>query len=206
MKLCWLGIFFLCITELYAQEKVFCPYQTNQKEVEELVQTIIQKHFPNLKQANTKFRYFKNDEYFLKTFVKPLDIFKKERTYFLDINEKLYDCSPAPLALEAILVHELVHLNDFTQLGTLGFFKLLAKMATSEGRASYERQTDLRTLELGYAEGLKEYRYWIYQRLDSKALKKKKLMYYTPDEIDSWLVDYYSQGTDLDKKVITPHE
>lgn len=129
-------------------------------------------------------REFTNDEYFLKTMFKIDQIYKKNRKMYLDINTKLYDCAPSKNALISILAHELSHLQDYRKRG---FFKVLglgSRMLTKKGRSKYERLTDLYIMQNNLSLGIKEYRQWIYKRLDEKELKTKQCFYYTPSEVD----------------------
>jgi hypothetical protein len=174
----------------FLEENSYCPHQTSTEEITMIIQKLIAENddFSLLKDMDIQLRFYNDDQYFFKTFLKPLHIFFKseKRTYFIDINEKVFQCSPSPVALEAILAHELYHIKDYAEYKTKNFFSLLWKMAGKKRRSQYERHTDLRTLNAHekYADGLIEYRKWIYQRLDEKGLIKKKFFYLTPQEID----------------------
>jgi hypothetical protein len=167
-----------------------CQSQTNQKEIQNIIDGLIKKlpQFEILKTINLQIRFYQDDEYFLKTFVRPVHTFLKssKRTYYLDFNEKLFECAPNKSALTSILVHELFHIKDYVEFKTKDFVGLILQMSNKKGRTRYELQTDLKVLASGkeYAEGLKEYRKWIYLKLDKKQLETKKRYYLTPEEID----------------------
>lgn len=165
-----------------------CEHKTNKEEILTIVNSILNKNFevllPAYKDGRLKIREFENDEYFLKTMFKLSHILKKTRVYYLDINKKLYNCAPNKEALTAILAHELQHIDDYQKSKTFGLIRLGIKMVGKKSRSKYERSTDFRVMEMGYSEGIKGYRNWIYKRLDEKGLKTKKCYYYTPHEID----------------------
>lgn len=183
-----------------------CPETTSNDEIFLIVESLIyndeerlrsilpsidlpdQPMFPELVQSyedgKIKIREFTNDEYFLKTMFKLGHIFKKDRKMFLDINTKLYDCAPPKSALIGILAHELSHLQDYRKRGFIGAAGIGLRMITKKGRSRYERLTDLYIIKNNLSQGIKDYRNWIYKRLDKNQLKKKECFYYTPAEID----------------------
>lgn len=165
----------------------YCPSKTNKKEIKSLIHNILvaENIFPKLRplwdQKRLKLVEFQSNAYYLKTGPGPILKNKNKRLLKIFINTKLYQCAPTKKALKAILIHELAHLDDYLQKSV---FKIGLKMLRRKSRARYERATDLRVLELGHHQGLKEYRKWIYSKLTKKELKKKKCFYYTPQEID----------------------
>ena len=54
--------------------------------------------------------------------------------------------------------------------------------------ASYERKTDLQAFERGYAIGIKAFRNWLYLQISEKDKVIKEKNYYTPEQIDEWLL------------------
>lgn len=180
-----------------------CPGKTNKEEINGIIRDLISDYFPSLnedyKDNRIKMREFTNDQYFMKTFFKLGHVLKDKRIYFVDINTKLYSCSPTKEALVAILAHELKHIDDYKNLKSFGLIKLGLKMVRKKPRSKYERETDYFVMELGLANGIKEYRNWIYDQLTEKALKKKKCYYYTPEEINRFLqgerdfTDYFNK-------------
>lgn len=112
-----------------------------------------------------------------------------KRTYVLKINKKLYADSPGDLALRGILAHELTHLNEFAHsssfdLAGIGWDYLFSDDNPDVVR--WERATDENALRLGFAEGLKAYRRWLYSQLTPERAEKKRRIYYTPEQIDAW--------------------
>jgi hypothetical protein len=168
-----------------------CDNQTNKDSITKIIDINIRKHFkdliPALEEKRIKIREFENDQYYLKTFFKLGHILKDKRTYYIDLNKKLYNCSPSAKALEAILAHEIQHILDYKDMNSLQLIKLGIKMVRKRTRSSYERSTDFSVMQMGYSQGIKEYRQWIYKKLDHKALNKKKCFYYTPEEINRFM-------------------
>ena len=121
------------------------------------------------------------------------------RIYSVQINPLLLKYYPGDLAIQAIGVHELFHISDYinmnsTQLLGLGvIYGLIGanhKIST-ELVINYERKTDERTLALGFSEGLKLYRFWLYKMiaLVPGAIEWKQRAYCTPAEIDQFVVN-----------------
>jgi hypothetical protein len=162
-----------------------CENQTSKQEIKDIVENIRLTYFPDLKQVDIGIREFKSDAYFLQAKPKITSLLKnkKKRQYFVEVNTGLYECSPSRIALEAIIAHELEHIVDYEKKNSIQIVALGASYASSKTRAAYERQTDVKVLYKGLAEGLIEYRKWIYQRLTPKQLVQKRKFYLTPEEI-----------------------
>ena len=54
--------------------------------------------------------------------------------------------------------------------------------------AAYERATDEQAMDRGCAEGLSQMRDWVYTHCEGEVLEEKKRDYYSPDEIDAWVL------------------
>ena len=169
-----------------------CSTSISKAEMRDLIEQIKNEHFPDLKDIDLQMKVLRSKAYFLQTFVKPTTIFRAplKRTYGVQINEKVFECSPSHAAIKAILIHEIQHIQDYIGMGTFKFETFGIKYALNRKfRTRYERATDLAALKLGQAEGLKEYREWVYQWLNPRQLATKKRFYYTPEEIDQWVLD-----------------
>lgn len=114
----------------------------------------------------------------------------RERSYVVNANPRMFE-SPAPpfSAVYAILVHELKHIVDYTEMDTEELVSFGIWYATADV-AEYERQTDEFALERGCAAGIKDYRVWLYARISEEAAEAKRRDYYTPEEIDAWVADH----------------
>jgi hypothetical protein len=109
-----------------------------------------------------------------------------ERSYRVLANPRLFPNPPPFDAVYAILVHELAHIRDYTELDTTELVEFGLWYATADTTA-YERSTDEVALTLGCGAGLKSYRLWLYDQLTEEQADAKRATYYTPDEIDAWM-------------------
>ncbi len=158
-----------------------------QSQVECIIEDLIGKHFPNVAGKNIEIREFKSKEYFFKTSIKLSTITKKpsKRTYMLYVNPAIYVGTLTLEATTAILVHELIHIDDYTKMSRSELAKFLIRMV-GKFKYQYERDTDVQTLQFGYATGLKDYRLWLYPHLTERSLKRKVKRYLTPEDIENW--------------------
>jgi hypothetical protein len=180
-----------------------CEIKTSKNEIKSIIENNIKNYFedllPALNENRIEIREFKNDEYFLKTFFKLGHILKDKKTYYIDINTNIYHCAPSEKALEAILAHEIQHIQDYKDMNSLELIKLGIKMLKKKTRSEYERSTDFKIMHIGLSQGIKEYREWIYKKLNTKGLNKKRCYYYTPEEINRYMqgeldfTDYYNK-------------
>ncbi len=161
-----------------------CHPRITLPELRELVEGVRDAYFPALDDRDLPFQNYDSEEYFFQASVNISELLRGRKKFCLDVNERLLNCPPSKAALTSIIVHELFHFHDYQSLPLLGVSKLGIRYAASKKfRRNYERQTDLRTLELGHGPGLSEYREWLYEMLPPKAVKTKKYYYLTPEEI-----------------------
>jgi hypothetical protein len=157
------------------------------------VEQAIGQSFGDLKNYNIELRSFKNDtsDYFFYTDVEKAWKSSRFRTYVIYYNERILESELSPEALEAILVHELQHIEDYTQMN---FFELAwlafryEVLGSEDLIIEFERDTDRRVVEKGYGKGLIQYRKWLYKNLKAEEIELKKKTYLTPEEISS--MDY----------------
>lgn len=164
-----------------------CSEALSLKQFESQVTEVKDKYFPEFKDLSIIVGTFKSDEYFLQAQPKIKSLFKKrsKRVYEVKLNTKLLACPPTPQGLEAILVHELEHIRDYTVWSSKKIVKhALQYSFNCDLRIGYERMTDLRVLNHGLHDGLIDYRHWVYSKLSQKKLKAKRLIYLTPEEIE----------------------
>ena len=109
----------------------------------------------------------------------------RERDYRVYVNTLMYPSPPPWSAVFAILVHELKHIADYTEMDTGEVVEFGAWYAEGD-IADYERATDLYALEQGCATGLSAYRTWLYAHVDEETEQQKRRDYYTPEEIAAW--------------------
>ena len=84
----------------------------------------------------------------------------------------------------AIIAHELAHVAYYAEGNRLRLFGL-TRLASKGFRERFEKRADLDALRRGYAQGLKQYRVWLYEHVTGSVLKEKKRDYLTPEEIDA---------------------
>ena len=146
--------------------------------------------FPQLKNIRIIVTTFESDAYYLQAQPKTTTLLGNyaSREYEVQLNLKLLDCPPSENALKSILVHEIEHIVDYTNWSNLEIIEHGIHYSIDRTfRKEYERATDLKAMKRGAANGLIEYREWLYQRLTPKQLSTKKYYYYTPEEILEWL-------------------
>jgi hypothetical protein len=84
----------------------------------------------------------------------------------------------------AIIAHELAHVSYYADGNRLRLFRLL-RLASKGFRERFEKRADVEALRRGYANGLKQYRVWLYQHVAVGALREKQRDYLSPEEIDA---------------------
>ncbi len=109
-----------------------------------------------------------------------------ERDYRVLYNPQLFDNGPSQPAIAAILAHELTHILDYTEMESPELVEFGIWYATGD-TAEYERQTDESALWLGCADGLIDYRVWLYDNIPADAVEDKERTYFTPDQIREWV-------------------
>lgn len=158
-----------------------------------LLDDLVEKHFPELRHVTIGLKPVATSErwVFLETDVDRLTLLRapQKRRYWICAHDRLLDDSPGESALRAILVHELFHIQDYVAMNLWGLIRLNRRYKKDMAyRIAYERKTDLRAMQLGFAEGLKAYRIWLFKVInDPQDLALKKQVYYRPEEIEAWL-------------------
>lgn len=148
---------------------------------------LIAAHFPLLEGTELKVQGIDSASVFLATDIAIPSLFTAKRDYILYLNPTLERNPISGKALTAILVHELTHFNDYQKMNIAELAVFYLKILTNpEFNTSYERATDRHVFKLGYADGIKAYREWLYPQLTEKDLAIKLKNYYTPGEIDRW--------------------
>jgi hypothetical protein len=181
------GLLLSCRT-LLAQS---CAGKIGFDEFSQLVKQVQSRHFPQIPLESVVVTTFEAEDYFLQAQPSVRTLIKnpEKRSYEIQLNLRLLTCSPGEEALEAILVHEFEHVMDYTQWSSAKILKHGLRYIRSDSfRARYERETDEKTLRRGLGQGLKQYREWIYQWLTPEQLETKKRFYYSPEEIQEWMI------------------
>ncbi len=109
-----------------------------------------------------------------------------EREYLAYYNPRMFDDPPPGDAAVGILVHELAHVLDYTEMDgqTLAEFGI---WYATEDVADYEHQTDRFAMERGCTLGLIGYGEWTYGKVEGEDLDEKRRVYWTPDAMLGWM-------------------
>ena len=170
-----------------------------------LAREIIAASYPQLKGSDIRIESFASQsDYFKTRFGYPQYFFTRMR-YLLFVNPRVFELHAPEAGVRAIIAHELAHALYFklrNRVQLLGLVRLTSKQFTAE----FERWADLKAISLGYGEGLKEYRRWLYKNVPASRLAEKKRDYFSPEEIDAieqassrWpeLLDYWLRHVPL---------
>lgn len=151
-----------------------------------VVDEVIAASYPELNGTEVRIRPFRSrSDYFKARFGIPQYFFARMH-YLLFVNPRVFDLQAPEAGVRAIIAHELGHIVYFkcrNRLRLVGLVRLTSNRFT----AQFERWADLKAVSLGYGEGLKEYRRWLYQNVPASKLAEKRRNYFSPDEIDAIL-------------------
>lgn len=182
LRLIILSLVFSC--SAMAQE---CSPSLSLEQFNQILLETKEAYFSELANISIELKTFQSQAYFLEVapVTKTLVSGSREgRSYRMRVNQKLLACPPLKGSLQAILVHELEHIRDFSGWSTVKLAKHAIRYSLSfKFRSRYERSTDQKVLEKGLGPGLAGYRNWVYQWLSPKDLELKRSIYLTPEEI-----------------------
>ena len=158
--------------------------ETQQCEWGQLVRLVRAASFPELSKADIRIRFFESEsDYFQARFSISRFVFMRKMRYFIRVNSTPALQTASDESKRAIMAHELAHLTYYTSGNRLRLFGLL-RLSEKSFRQDFERRTDLEVIRRGYAQGLKQYRFWLYQHVPARALAEKRRDYLSPEEID----------------------
>lgn len=180
----YLAILFLLMTHVHASPN--CLPEISIDDFKAQLQNVRAEFFPELADETIKVVTFRSDAYFLQAqpAVRSLIGKREKRKYNIRLNLKLLECPPDKESLEAILVHELEHVKDYTGWSASKILSHGVKyMSSLQFKADYEHATDRKVLQKQLNIGLAGYRVWVYGKLDSKDYERKRIIYLTPEEI-----------------------
>lgn len=151
-----------------------------------LIDKVIALSYPELEGSDIRVKMFRSrSDYFKARFGYPQYFFTRMR-YLVFVNPRVFEMQAPEEGVRAIIAHELAHLvylKRQNRLRLAGLVRLMSKRFT----ARFERWADLKAISLGYGEGLKEYRQWLYGNVPSSKLADKQRNYFSPDEINAIL-------------------
>jgi hypothetical protein len=151
-----------------------------------LVNEVIASSYPELKGAAIRIEPFRSRSDYFKTRFGIPQYFFGRMCYLVFVNPRVFELQAPDAGVRAIIAHELAHVLYFksrNRVRLLGLVRLISKRYT----AKFERRSDLKAISLGYGEGLREYRQWLYRNLPATKLVEKQRNYFSPEEIDAIL-------------------
>ncbi|MBT9544167.1 MAG: M48 family metalloprotease [Candidatus Sericytochromatia bacterium] len=154
-----------------------------------LLREIIAETYPELKDITLTTGSFSESDSFFQSNFELQSLFSEQPIYRIEVNPRIWRLSLPPLALKAVLAHELAHTRDYHLGKNAGAHKLqnvlcvLNQLRLYESLRTYEHRTDLQAIFRGFGPGLKQYREWLYPLLNAEELARKQEVYYTPAEI-----------------------
>jgi hypothetical protein len=170
-----------------AQEHTTGPTTDAPLSEEQLLSEIITRSFPNLIGIDIRVKRFRSEaDYFRTSFSATRFATGVKMRYFVLVNPE-WRTQGAPIAgVQAILAHELAHVEDLAEEKRIRLFGL-AGLLSETRTARFERRADLRAVARGYGPGLKAYRAWLYNHVAAEKLAEKRRDYFSPEEIDAIL-------------------
>jgi hypothetical protein len=154
---------------------------------EQLVSEIIARSFPTLIGIDIRVKPFQSDtDYFRTSFSATRFAAGVKMRYFVLVNPASRTRGAPFEGIQAILAHELAHVEDLTRGKRIRLFGL-AGLVSETRTARLERRADLNAIARGYGSGLKAYRAWLYNHVPAEKLAEKRRDYFSPEEIDAIL-------------------
>jgi hypothetical protein len=152
---------------------------------ERLVRNVQSSSFPELAKKDIRIDQFTSDsDYFQARFSIPRFILGRRMRYVIRVNSGATLLTASEDARRAIVAHELAHLAYYAKGNRLHLLGLL-RFPGKGFRERFEKRADVEAVMRGYAQGLKEYRIWLYEHVPPGALPEKRRDYLSPAEIDA---------------------
>jgi hypothetical protein len=104
--------------------------------------------------------------------------------YVIRVNSAVALLAAPEEGKRAIIAHELAHLAYYANGNRVRLLGLI-RLVSPGFRERFEKRADVEALRRGYAQGLKQYRIWLYQHVSADVLREKRRDYLTPEEIDA---------------------
>jgi len=158
-----------------------------------LLREIIAETYPELKDITLTTGSFSESDSFFQSNFELQSLFSDQPIYRIEVNPRIWRLSLPPMALKAVLAHELAHTRDYhlglnaaenrVQNRVQNVLCVLNQLRLYESLRRYEHRTDLQAIFRGFGPGLKQYREWLYPLLNAEELARKQEVYYSPVEI-----------------------
>ncbi len=141
--------------------------------------------FPELSNVEIGVRTFRSSSNYFRTrfSISRYLTFRKMRLY-IEVNPRVFELGVPEEGVPAIIAHELEHVLYLSKRNRVELLSL-ARLASANYAARFERGADLRAIARGYGPGLILYRQWLYKNVDARTLKEKQKDYFSPDEIEA---------------------
>jgi hypothetical protein len=150
-----------------------------------LVRDVRSSSFPELAHKDIRVGQFTSDsDYFQARFSLSRFFLGRKMQYLIRVNSGTTLLTAPEEARRAIIAHELAHLAYYANGNRLHLLGLL-RFPGKNFRERFEKRADVVALSRGYAQGLKQYRVWLYKHVPPNALLEKKRDCLSPDEIDA---------------------
>lgn len=141
--------------------------------------------FPELAHAEIRLRPFlSQSDYFQARFSIRRFLFARRMRYFIRVNSGPMTTTAPAEGRRAILAHELAHIAYYAGNNRMHLFGLV-RLKSAGFRKRFEKRADTEAVRRGYAQGLKEYRLWLYRHVPAAALAEKTRDYLSPEQIDA---------------------
>jgi hypothetical protein len=152
---------------------------------ERLVREVRSSSFPELLDKDIRVQQFTgSSDYFQARFSILRFLAVRRMRYVIRVNKAAALLAAPEGGKRAIIAHELAHVAYYANGNRLRLFGLI-RLASKGFRERFEKRTDVEVLQRGYAQGLKQYRIWLYQHVSAGVLQEKRRDYVTPEEIDA---------------------
>jgi hypothetical protein len=150
-----------------------------------LVRDVRTSSFPELAKEDIRVRQFASEsDYFQARFSIWRFILGRRMRYVIRVNSGATLLTAPEEGRRAIVAHELAHLAYYGHGNRVHLLSLL-RYPSRGFRERFEKGADIEAVRRGYAQGLRQYRIWLYGRVPLGALAKKRRDYLSPDEIDT---------------------
>lgn len=158
-----------------------------------IIDRVVTEEFPSLAGIHIEARTGASSDSLLRTSFRSLDVARRasKRHYFVVLSTA-FATQPDAAAIEALVIHEIQHIYDYSQLSGAGLLSLVAEYVLSPNSfvPRYERATDVRALERAFAAQRTtqaadtiRYRQFLYAVLPPADVAEKRRNYLQPDEI-----------------------
>jgi len=153
------------LAQSQAQATPQAPAKLKLDEVGTILDELIESSFPELKGIRYVLYRFKSKTIRFRSNFRLPSLFFGKRVYRIGVNRSVLNDPPPPLALRAVLAHELAHTLYYHQRSRGQVLKVTKIFFNKDAQIDFELATDLEAARRGFAPGLAAYRNWVQPRL-----------------------------------------